>query len=370
MTNYCNVALPAGQGAVPPRAKPLTPRCLSRNDGRESMIIDVHAHLYPRAFMEEVAAHGPRHGVGLTADDPPFLRFEGIPFWRYTPAFHEPGLRLEQMDGAGVDRQVLSLGPPLTAWAPPELALRLCRIWNDEIAKVVRLHPDRFLGFAALPLQSVAHALPELDRAVDNLGLAGVAIGTNIQGLQLDHPSLLPFYERAQARDVPIFIHPINPPGHPGLHDYRLDLAVGFPFETTIAAARLVYSGVLEGFPRLRICLAHLGGALPALRERIAIGYRVGREHFGAAFPATQSPETAIERFWFDILSYYEPALLAGVACVGADRLVLGSDAPFAVGDLGRSVESVRAFTFLPTRDRSRILGENALSFLGGGPRS
>jgi len=329
------------------------------------VIIDVHAHLYPRAFMEAIAAEGPRHGVSLTADEPPFLCFEGIRFWRYTGPFHDVGLRLRQMDGAGVDRQVLSIGPPMVYWAEPELALRLCRIFNDELAKVVRSHPDRFVGLAVLPLQAPDQALAELDRAVNDLGLLGVGIGSNIHGTQLDAPTLASFFEQAAALDLPIFVHPINPAGHGDIHDYRLDLAVGFPYDTTIAAARLVLSGTLERHPALRICLAHLGGVLPFLRERIAIAFRVGREHFGAAFGATGSPETSIERFYFDSISYYEPALLAGIACVGADRIVIGSDAPFAVGDLARSVESIKAFTFLPERDRAKILGENALRFLG-----
>lgn len=329
------------------------------------MIIDVHAHLYPRAFMEAIAAEGPRHGVSLTGDDPPFLCFEGIRFWRYTGPFHDVSLRLQQMDRARVDRQVLSIGPPMVYWAEPETALRLCRIFNDEIAKVVRLHPDRFVGLAVLPLQAPDLALAELDRAVNDLGLLGVGIGSNIQGMQLDDGRLAPFFESAAARDLPIFVHPINPAGHGDIHDYRLDLAVGFPYDTTIAAARLVYSGMLERHPALRICLSHLGGVLPFLRERIAIGFRVGKEHFGAAFGASGPPEASIERFYFDSISYYEPALLAGIACVGADRIVIGSDAPFAVGDLERSVASIKTFAFLPERDRAKILGENALRFLG-----
>jgi len=328
------------------------------------MVVDVHAHLYPRAFMEALGAGGAPHGVTLSTDRPPVLGFEGIQFWRYTDAFHDPELRLTQMDRAGVDRQVLSLGPPMVYWAPSDLGLRLCRLFNDEIAGVVGKHPDRFVAFAALPLQDVPRALAELDRVAD-LGLSGVAIGTNIQGRQLDHPALEPFWERVNARGLPVFIHPINPAGHADIHDYRLDLIVGFPFETTVAAVRLVYSGVLERWPRLRICLAHLGGALPFLRERIAIGFRVGREHFGASLGIATSPEAYIEGFWLDTVSYYEPALLAGVACVGAERLVMGSDAPFAVGDLGRSVASIRGLTFLSERDRARILGENAERFLG-----
>jgi aminocarboxymuconate-semialdehyde decarboxylase len=329
------------------------------------MVIDVHAHLYPRVFMEAVRAHGSAYGVRLSDDDPPFLHFEGIRFWRYTAAFHDVDARLRQMDAAGVERQVLSLGPPMTYWADPDLAYRLCRLFNDEIAAVVRSHPDRFVGLAALPLQHADHTLAELDRAVNGLGLLGVGIGSNVQGRQLDDEGFLPFFEAADARALPVFIHPINPAGHGDRHDYRLDLAVGFPFDTTIAAARLIYSGLVERCSRLRICLAHLGGALPFLRERIAIGFNVGREHFGAAFKATGRPEASIERFYFDTISYYEPALLAGLACVGAERLVIGSDAPFAVGDLARSVREIRAFAFLPERDRQKILGENALRFLG-----
>jgi len=330
------------------------------------VIVDVHAHLYPRAFMEALAAEGPRHGVSLTADAPPVLCFEGIHFWRYTEAFWSPELRLRQMDAARVDRQVLSLGPPMMYWADPELGRELCRIYNDETAAVVRRHPDRFVGFAAVPLQRPDAALAELERAIHGLGLTGVGIGSNVHGTQLDSPDLAPFWARVEALGIPLFVHPINPPGHGNLHDYRLDLAVGFPYDTTIAAARLIYSGVLERHPRLRICLSHLGGVLPALRERLVTGWQVGREHFGAAFRISRSPDEYMERFWFDTISYYAPALLAGLACVGADRLLIGSDAPFAMGDLGRSVTEIEGFAFLTRRDRARILGENALRYLQG----
>jgi len=328
------------------------------------VIVDVHAHLYPRALMETLAAYGPAHGVSLTADAPPFLCFEGIRYWRYTAAFHDVDARLRVMDAAGVDVQYLSLGPPMTYWAPPEVGLALCRIHNDEIATVARAHPDRFVGFAAVPLQDVARAVAELDRAAA-LGLRGVGIGSNVHGRPLDDPALRPFYERAQALDLPIFIHPINPPGQPAIHDYRLDLVVGFPMDTTLAAVRLVYGGVLARFPRLRVCLAHLGGALPFLRERIVIGYRV-REHFGVAMAITESPEAYLRRFWLDSVSYYDPAMAAGIDCVGLEHIVMGSDAPFAVGDLRRSVESIRGLAFLSAADRERILGPNAEAFLTG----
>ena len=328
------------------------------------MVIDVHAHLYPRPFMEAVAAHGPAHSVSLTDDAPPFLCFEGIRYWRYVDAFHDVDARLRLMDDTRVDMQYLSLGPPMIYWAPSDLGARLSRLHNDEIAKVVRAHSDRFVGFAAVPLQDPVRAVAELERAVD-LGLRGVGIGSNVHGRPLDDPALLPFYARAEALNLPIFIHPINPLGQPAIHDYRLDLVVGFPMDTTIAAVRLVYAGVLARFPRLRICLAHLGGALPFLRERIVIGYDV-RGAFGAAMGISESPEIYLKRFWLDSVSYYDPAMAAAIDCVGVDHIVMGSDAPFAVGDLKRSVASIRGLTFVAATDRQRILGPNAEAFLTG----
>ncbi|MBI3635974.1 MAG: amidohydrolase family protein, partial [Candidatus Rokubacteria bacterium] len=188
------------------------------------MVIDVHAHLYPRAFMEVLAAHGPAHGASLTDDaSQPFLCFEGIKYWRYTEAFHDAGIRLRQMDAAGVDQQYLSLGPPMVYWAPAALGLRLARVYNDEIARVARAHPDRFVAFAAVPLQDATLAVEELERAVA-LGCRGVGIGSNVHGRQLDDPALAPFWARAEALGLPVFIHPISPAAHGDIHDYRLDL--------------------------------------------------------------------------------------------------------------------------------------------------
>ena len=198
-------------------------------------------------------------------------------------------------------------------------------------------------------------SLHELDRAGGDLGLSGVAIGSNVHGTPLDDHSLWPCSERVEQLDVPMFIHPINPLGQPKMHDYRLDLVVGFPFDTTLVAVRLVYGGVLERFPRLRICLAHLGGALPFLRERIVIGHRVSTV-FGK-----------VPELWLDSVSYYDPAMMAGIACVGSHLIVLGSDAPFAVGDLGRSVASIKGLPFLSEGERAAILGPNALDWLGRG---
>lgn len=330
------------------------------------MIVDMHAHLYPERYMEELARSGGRYGVGVerAADGRRFLRFEGIRFWWYVPPFYDVAQRLAAMDAAEVDVQVLSLGPPMVFWADPALGARLSRLLNEEIARVVEQHPERFVAFAAVPLQDTALALAELEHAVGRLGHRGVGIGSNVHGKPLDHPDLAPFWAAVEDLDLPVFIHPINPCGQPAIHDYRLDLIVGFPFDTTLAAARLIYGGVLERFPRLKLIFAHLGGALPFLRERLEIGYRTREAFPDNPLALTQPPSTYLQRCYFDAVSFDAPALLCACACVGAERIVLGSDAPFAVGSMERSVAAIRGYGFASEAEKLLMLGGNAARLL------
>jgi aminocarboxymuconate-semialdehyde decarboxylase len=329
------------------------------------MIIDFHAHLYPRVFMDEVARVGAAHGIALerAADGIERLRFEGITFWAYEPSFWDVDARIASLDAAGVDLQVLSMGPPMVYWAEPYDGLRLCQILNDAIAEVVTHHPQRFAGFIALPFQAPDLALQELQRA-QAVGLAGVAIGSNIHGRPLDDPALWPIYAQIEQADLPLFMHPINPIGQPGIHDYRLDLTLGFPFDTTLAAARMVLGGVMERFPNLKVCLAHLGGALPFLQERLDIGWHQ-RQVFGGEAGLPRPPSEYFRRFYLDCLSYSDPALLCALALYGADHIVVGSDAPFAVGDLQRSVAYIRNFSFASEQDKQQMLGGAAATLLG-----
>ena len=335
------------------------------------MIVDMHAHLYPERYMEELARSGGRYGVGIerAADGRRFLRFEGIRYWWYVEPFYDVERRLAAMDQAEVDLQVLSMGPPMVFWADPALGARLSRLLNEEIARVVEQHPDRFVAFAAVPLQDTALALAELEHAVGRLGHRGVGIGSNVHGKPLDHPDLAPFWAAVQDLDLPVFIHPINPCGQPTIHDYRLDLIVGFPFDTTLAAARLIYGGVLERFPRLTLMFAHLGGALPFLRERLEIGYQTRDAFPDNPMALTQPPSAYLQRCYFDAVSFDAPALLCACACVGAEHIVLGSDAPFAVGSMERSVAAIRGYGFASEADKRLMLGGNAARLLKLPPR-
>lgn len=330
------------------------------------MIIDYHAHFYPRPFMEEIARSGGPYGLGLERNEKgdEMLRFEGMPFWAYKENFFDIHRRIALLDEAGVEFQALTMGPPMVYWADPELGLRLCQIMNDEISLLIQQFPKRFFGFAALPLQDTRRSLDELKRAHQTLGLRGVQMGTNIQGKPLDHPDLWPVYEQIEALDWPIFIHPVNPLGQPEIHDYRLDLMIAFPFDTTLAAARLILGGVMERFPGLKICFAHLGGALPFLKERFDIGWRTRNLFPGKRTVISKPPSEYIKLFYLDVVSCADPALLCALACVGADHLVLGSDSPFAVGDLKKSIELVQKFSFITEEDKEKILFKNAAKLL------
>lgn len=335
------------------------------------MIIDFHAHLYPEEFMNAVAAAEGRYSIGVRtrADGTQYLWFEGIPYWTYTPLFRDVGLRLHEMDAAGVDLQVLSLGPPMVYWADAELGLQLCQIYNNAVAKVAQAHPDRFVAFAALPLQDPALALKELARCASDLGIRGVGMGTHVAERQLDDRAYWPVYDRIQALDLPVFLHPISPCGCGNIHDYRLDALLYYTFDTTVAAARLVLGGVMDAFPRLEFCLSHLGGVLPYLRERLDLGWQRARNLHAEGVTISKPPSHYFARFYMDNLAYSETAfsdtaLLCALACVGSDHIVVGSDAPFPGGELARSVEFIRRCQLLSEAEREKILGGNAARLL------
>jgi len=346
------------------------------------MIIDFHAHLYPETYMNALASAEGKYPVGVRkrADGTRYLWFEGIEYWTYGEAYHNVDMRLREMDAAGVDVQALSIGPPMVYWAEPDFGLRLAQIYNDAIGSVTRAHPDRFVALAVLPLQDPALALKELERCASDLGIRGIGMGTNIAGRHLDDRAYWPVYERIQALELPIFLHPISPCGTGNIHDYRMDITLYFPFDTTVAAARLVLGGVLEAFPRLHFCLSHLGGALPFLKERLDLGWQVAQKFHAQGVAISRPPSHYLSRFYLDNLAYSETAfsdadLLCALACVGSDHIVVGSDAPFPVGDLARSVEFIRRCQLLSEAEREKILGGNAARLLrlpvrGQGPET
>ncbi len=232
------------------------------------MIIDTHAHFYPEPYLDLVEAQGEKYPVSIVRDEKGqrVLRFGQGHFFTFLPRFYDIGVRLAEMEEAGVDMQVLSIAPPMVFWADPGLGRELCQIYNAELARLVRDYPGKFEALAAVPLQDVPSAVDVLRSAVNDLGMKGCLLGTNISFEDLDAEQFEDFFAAMTDLDVPAFMHPIAPAGRERMQRHRLEVIVGFTMDTTLAAARLVYGGHMERYPNLRILLSHFGGTVPFLR--------------------------------------------------------------------------------------------------------
>lgn len=324
-------------------------------------VVDIHAHFVPEGYLRLIETDGPAHGLSLRpGPDGPSIMIGQVPIGPITPAYHDLGRRLQAMDGQGVTIHALSLMPPMVYWADADLGLRLARVVNDAIAAAVRAHPDRLVGLATLPLQAPEAAVAEVGRAITELGLRGVYLGTNVRGADLDDPSLTPVFARIAALGVPVFLHPLNVLGGGRVGAYYLHNLLGNPFDTAVAAARLVFGGVFDRFPSLRVCLPHAGGAFPYLLGRIDRGYRVRPECRHLPRP----PSAYLEHFLFDTIAHSADALRYLIGLVGVERVMLGSDYCF---DMGHEdpVGALAAVESISPGDRARILGGNALRLLG-----
>ena len=275
-----------------------------------------------------------------------------------TAHYHNLDLRLKSMDAQGVAVHALSLNPPMVYWADGALGNRLARLVNDTMAGASRAHPERFVFLATLPMQDPQAAVNEVNRAVTQLGARGIYLGTNVRGKELSDPSFLPVFERIDALRVPIFLHPLNVVGAQRLTSYYLHNLLGNPFDTAVAAANIIFSGLLDRFPKLEICLPHAGGALPYLIGRLNHGWKVRQECKALKKP----PSSYLRRFTFDTISHAPESLNYLIDLVGADHVMMGSDYCFDMG-YERPVKAVTALK-LSRPDQEKILGGNAARLL------
>jgi len=291
-------------------------------------MIDVHAHVVLEGVLGCAGHYGPELGTG--PEGRPRFRvgdyvLDGVNY-RNSP-FMDVNLRLALNDRLGIDLQVLSPNP-ITYFhhIEADIAAGFCRWHNDEMAAIVAAHPDRFRGFAQLPMQDIDAAVVELRRAVTDLGLVGAYIGTDF-GTTFDDPRLDALWETAVELDVPVFIHPApagidGPLRDPRIRNFDLDLSLGFLYEETIAVTHLVFGRVLERHPRLDVCLSHGGGASAFMRGRL--------EHQGRTRPwARENPvdfTAGLRRMWFDQHVHDDAALTLLTDAVGMDRLVVGTN--------------------------------------------
>jgi aminocarboxymuconate-semialdehyde decarboxylase len=275
----------------------------------------------------------------------------------------DPERRIAECDRQGVALQVLSTVPVLFSyWAQARDALEFARLLNDHIADVCRTRPDRFAGLATVPLQDPQLAIGELERCMGELGLRGVEIGTNVNHWNLSEPALFPFFERCAQLGAAVFIHPWDMMGQQSMSKYWLPWLVGMPAESSRAIASLMFGGVLERLPTLKVCAAHGGGSFPHTIGRIEHGFRERPDL--VAVDTTVPPREALRQLWFDSLVHDADALRYLIGLVGARRIALGTDYPFPLGERepGRLIESMPELA--PT-DRARLLRETAIEFLG-----
>ena len=332
---------------------------LSQRSRHASLAIDIHAHFVPEEYLRLIETEGePRDVRLLPGPDGPMIQVGPVPIGPITAHYYDLDVRLKSMDAQGVTVHALSLMPPMVYWADGPLGVRLARLVNDAMAEAARAHPDRFVVLATLPMQDPAAAVSEVERAVTELGCRGIYLGTNVRGKELTDPSFLPVFERIHALGVPIFLHPLNVIGAQRLANYHLHNLLGNPFDTAVAAANLIFSGHLDRFPKLNICLPHAGGALPYLIGRLNHGWKV-REECRAL---KKSPSSYLRRFTYDTISHAPESLGYLINLVGADRVMLGSDYCFDMG-YERPVEAVTALK-LSRNDREKILHGNAARLL------
>lgn len=325
--------------------------------------IDTHAHILPRDWPNLAEKYGDdRFPVIVHTDDRHRIYKDGKFFREIWPNTWDPLLRVNDYAQFGVQVQVISTVPVLFSyWAKPSQALELHRHLNDHTAQLCREHPKHYAGIGTVPLQSPTLAIQEMQRCVEQLGLCGVQIGSHVENWNLDAPELFPFFEAAADLGAAILVHPWDMMGRESMPKYWLPWLVGMPAEQSRAACCLILGGVLERLPELRVCLAHGGGSFPYTIGRIEHGFRMRPDL--VATDNARSPREYFDRLFFDSCVHDPQALRYLVDVAGIDRVMLGTDYPFPLGE--QQPGSGIAALNLGDTDAARIYHGTALQWLG-----
>jgi aminocarboxymuconate-semialdehyde decarboxylase len=323
--------------------------------------IDIHTHVLPPSLPRWSEKFGYGGFMRLERVDEcraNMVRDDGTPFRSVESKCWDPEVRLREFPGV----QVLSTVPAMFSyWARGEHAHEVARYLNDHIAGLCRDHPRRFVGLGTLSMQAPDLAVRELDRCVRELGLAGVQIGSHVNDWNLSDPALFPVFARAAELGAAVFVHPWDMMGQERMQKYWLPWLVGMPAEVSLAICSLIFGGVLERLPRLRIAFAHGGGAFPGTLGRIQHGFEARPDLCAVDNP--YPPTKYLKRIYVDSLVHDARALRLVLDTLGAERVALGSDYPFALGESppGALIESMG----LPEDVLQRLRSGTALEWLG-----
>jgi aminocarboxymuconate-semialdehyde decarboxylase len=313
--------------------------------------IDIHAHFVDRHYVDDLV-RVMRLDTEQTADGKTLLRERGATIAWTRPDMFAVEHRLADMAQKKIDMRVLSVSAPNIYPWPVTEQVEIARHVNDALSRYCRAHPNKFIGLASLPLADVDASLREIDRAVHELGLKGVAIGSNVGGVALNDARFEPLWAKINALRLPVVEHPVFPVDTSDMGEFELPLRVGLMFDTTLMAARMIYAGIFERYPDFPFVLAHTGAALIMLMERLDNGYRLFpdcRKHID------KLPSEYGKRLYYDTCAFGEQALMFAIGAVGAGQILFGTDDPF----IGSDTTHV---TRLPVSDpdRAAILGGNA----------
>jgi Predicted metal-dependent hydrolase of the TIM-barrel fold len=318
-------------------------------------VIDIHTHVVPSRLAADPARDRLWPSVELSAGDKAAVMIGGKVFRKIDARSWDVEQRLSDMAEDGTDMQVLSPMPELLShWLPPDDAEYLADVMNDQIAGMIARAPRNFAGIGMVCAQDVPRAVRQLQK-VRALGLAGIEIGTHINGAALGSEKLWPLYEAAEALDLSIFIHPLHPAGMERIGaGPELAATAAFPLETALAAVSLLAAQITDRFPRLKVLLSHGGGALSWILPRLDFGWSIGLQA-----QMKQPPSNAARKFWYDTI-LYDPASLQFLSnAVGIDHIVVGSDYPFAIRQKRPGEFASNAL------DHEAVLNANAFDFLG-----
>ena len=321
---------------------------------------DLHTHYYPTIYFDKIRDLPSEFSFDKSPSGQTIIKYRGARFFGVTPPMTDVALRLEDMDRVGIDVEVVSLSTPNVFFTEANHQPEIARMVNDSYAELIAKHPARFKGFASIPMDAPDAALAELHRAIDELKLHGVILLSNIGGKPLTSPEYRPFFIEANRMKLCILLHPMLPANTEPFREYVLGPIVGFMFDTTLAVARMCFDGMLREFPDIRWIVAHLGGAVPYLMERMDNGWRDFPE---CRAQIDELPSVYLKRLYYDTVNFNPHMLNMVREMIGSDHMVMGSDYPHLLGSIERAVSSIEGLD-IPDEEKRRIFEGTALSIL------